>query len=370
MSNLPIFTEGLREAFIRLIAKNTGIEIRERDKTALIEKILLRMKALKLNIPETYYQLLNSLSSESRQEWEKLVILLTNIESYFFRDTEQFTLLRDRILPELIERKQNTKTIRLCSAGCSSGEEPYSLAILLKELLPDLDQWNLVVLGIDINQDALQKAKTGIYRPWSFRRVDLEMVQRYFRLSNNQYHIAPSIKQMVNFHNLNLVKQFIPQANSELNELDLIVCRNVFIYFEPAAIAQVLNQFYEALNPLGYLITGHSELYGQNLSQFQTQVFPESVVYQRPSNSLIDKTIVGIANELNPISVANLSENFNNGDLVTELEESNIKMQQVALNLLKQLPPDTQLPKMGNLTAGELVSQMETALKTMTQEPT
>lgn len=370
MLNPQILSEDLRQAFIRLITKHTGLQIRERDKAALIEKILLRMKVLKLDIPETYYQLLSSSSPESRLEWKNLVILLTNIESYFFRDTEQFTLLRDRILPELIKRKQNTKTIRLCSAGCSSGEEPYSLAILLKELLPNLEEWNLVVLGIDINQDALQKAKTGIYRPWSFRRVDLEMVQRYFRLTNNQYHIDSSIKQMVNFQNLNLVKQFIPQSNSELGELDLIVCRNVFIYFEPAAIAHVLNQFYEALTPLGYLITGHSELYGQNLSLFQTKVFPESVVYQRPNNNLIDKTIGGIPSELNPISVDNLSGEFNNGDLVTALEESNIKMQQVALNILKQLPPDTQLPKMGNLTAAELVSQLETALKTMNQEPT
>lgn len=370
MSNSLVLNEGIKQAFIQLIAKHTGIEIRERDKTALVEKILLRMKALKLNSPEAYYQVLNFSSPESQEEWEKLVILLTNIESYFFRDTEQFTLLRDRILPELIERKRNTKTIRLCSAGCSSGEEPYSLAILLKELLPDLEQWNLVVLGIDINQEALQKAKAGIYRLWSFRRVDLEMVHRYFRLSNNQYHIDSSIKQMVTFHNLNLVQQFSPPSKPELGELDLIICRNVFIYFESAAIALVLNKFYEALSPLGYLITGHSELYGQNLSQFQTKVFPESVVYQRPSDNLIGKTTVGIPSELNPISLDNFTGDFNNGDLVTALEESNIKMQYVALNLLKQLPPDTQLPKMGNLTAAELVSQLEAALKTMNQEPT
>lgn len=368
MSNQQSLSEGLRQAFIRLITKHTGIEIRERDKTALSEKIFLRMKAIKLDIPEIYYQLLNSSTLESNQEWQNLVILLTNIETYFFRDQEQFLLLRNHILPELIERKQNSKTIRICSAGCSSGEEPYSLAILLKELLPDLEQWNLMILGIDINQEALQKAKKGIYRPWSFRRVDREIVQRYFRLTNNHYHLTASIKQMVKFQSLNLVKELFASPDSELRQLDLIVCRNVFIYFESSAIARVLNKFYNALQPLGYLITGHTELYGQNLSQFQTKVFPESVVYQRTDNG-INTPIVSLPCEPNSISLENFSWELNNGDIVSDLEKNNVKMHQAALNLLKQLPPETKMPKLGNLTVSELISQLETALKAINQEP-
>ncbi len=368
MSNQQALSEGLKQAFTRLITKQTGLEIRERDKTALSEKIFLRMKALKLDIPETYYQLLNSSNRESHQEWQNLVLLLTNIESYFFRDQEQFTLLRNQILPELIERKQNSKTLRICSAGCSSGEEPYSLAILLKELLPDLEQWNLMILGIDINQEALQKAKKGIYRPWSFRRVDVEILQRYFKLTNNQYQLDPSIKQMVKFQSLNLVKELFSSHDSELRELDLILCRNVFIYFESSAIARVLNKFYDALQPLGYLITGHAELYGQNLSQFQTKVFPESVVYQRTDNG-INTPMVSLPSEPNYISLENLSWELNNGDIVSDLEKSNVKMHQAALNLLKQLPPETKMPKLGNLTVAELISQLETALKAINQEP-
>ena len=368
MLNQQSLSEGLIQAFIRLIAKHTGLEIRERDKVALSEKIFLRMKALKLGIPEIYYQLLNSSAPESNQEWQKLVILLTNIESFFFRDQDQFSILRNHLIPELIQRKQNDKKIRICSAGCSSGEEAYSLAILLKELLPDLEQWNLMILGIDINQDALQKAKTAIYRPWSFRGVDVKIMQRYFKLINNQYHLEPSIKQMVKFQILNLAKDLFPCPSSELRDLDLIICRNVFIYFEPSAIAKVLNKFYDALQPLGYLITGHSELYGQNLIQFQTKVFPESVVYQRRRDNLIDTSMVPLPSEPNYISVENLSWTLNNGDLVSDLEKSHIKMQQTALNLLKQLPPETQIPKLGNLTAAELISQLETALKAINRE--
>lgn len=367
MLNPQSLSEGLRQSFIRLITKHTGLEIRERDKAALIEKIFLRMKALKLDLPERYYQLLNSSTPESHHEWQNLIIIITNIESYFFRDQEQFSLLRNSILPELIERKRNKKTIRICSAGCSSGEEPYSLAILLKELLPDLEQWNLMILGIDINRDALNKAKKGIYRPWSFRRVEIEIVQQYFRVTNDQYHLEPSIKNMVKFQALNLVKE-LSLPNSELRELDLILCRNVFIYFEPSAIATVLNKFYDALEPLGYLITGHAELYGQNLSQFKTKIFPESVVYQRQNDNAIDTYMVPMPSDNNSIYLEDLAWKLKNSDLVSDLEKSNIKMQQTALTLLKQLPPETQIPKLGNLTVAELISQLETALRAINWE--
>jgi chemotaxis protein methyltransferase CheR len=362
--------QGLSEAtiqnFIQLIAKYTGLEIRERDKSGLREKILSRMKALKLESPDSYYKLLNYSTQESHQEWRNLAVLLTNIESYFFRDKDQFTLLKDYILPELIQRKKNSKTLRICSAGCSSGEEPYSLAILLKEIIPDLEQWNLMILGIDINQDALDKAKAGVYRPWSFRRVDVNIVQRYFQVKNNHYHLEPSIKQMVQFQPLNLINDLLPRSNSEFRELDLILCRNVFIYFEASAIGKVLNKFYNALQPLGYLITGHAELYGQNLSQFQTKVFPESVVYQRTADNAIDIPLVSLPSQQN--YVENLSWGLNNDNLVSDLENSNIKMHQAALNLLKQLPPDSKIPKLGNLTVAELISQLEIVLKAINQD--
>lgn len=367
--NSQSLNKGLIEAFIRLIAQHTGLEIRERDKATLSEKIVLRMKDVKLKAPESYYQLLNSSTSESHQEWKNFVNLLTNSESYFFRDKDQFNLLRNHILPELIKRKQNNKNIRICSAGCSSGEEPYSLAILLKEILPNPEEWNLKIVGIDINQEALQKAGLGVYRPWSFRRVEEEIVQHYFQTINHQYHIKSSIKQMVKFQNLNLFKEVFPRHGSEIQDLDLIVCRNVFIYFEPSAIAKVLEKFYNALQPLGYLLTGHAELSGQNLSQFQTKVFPESVVYQKITDDLIDPPKVSSPGEQKYVSEKESLLQLNNEDIGSALEKNNIKMQQVALNLLKQLPPETQIPKLGNLTAAQLIFQLEKGLKPVNQEP-
>jgi chemotaxis protein methyltransferase CheR len=278
MSKAEFLSVVLTEAFIKLIAQQTGLEIRERDQAGLSEKIFVRMKALNIFFPEEYYQLLGYNTIQSYQEWQKLVLLLTNLESYFFRDQEQFNLLRDRILPELIQRQEHNKTLRICSAGCSTGEEPLSLAILLKELIPDPEQWNLMILGVDINQDALKKAKQGIYTPWSLRSIDPEIMQRYFLHSNNQYYLDLQIRQMVKFKYINLVKDSFNEHN-EMKNIDLIICRNVFIYFEASAIAKVLGKFNQILQPSGYLITGHTELCGQDLSYFETKLFPESLVY-------------------------------------------------------------------------------------------
>ncbi|MCV3215047.1 protein-glutamate O-methyltransferase CheR [Plectonema radiosum NIES-515] len=282
MSKAEFLSVALTKAFIKLIAQQTGLEIRERDQTDFSEKIFFRMKALNILFPEYYYQLLEATTIQSYQEWQKLVLLLTNVESYFFRDKEQFKLLGDRILPELIQSKEHNKTLRIFSAGCSSGEEPLSIAILLQELIPYREQWNLMILGVDINQEALKKAKQGIYTPWSLRSIDPERMQRYFLHFDNQYHLDMQIQQMVKFKYINLLKDSFNEHN-EIKDIDLIICRNVFIYFETSAIAKVLDKFHHILQPSGYLIPGHTELFGQDLSHFETKLFPESLVYIKKS---------------------------------------------------------------------------------------
>jgi chemotaxis protein methyltransferase CheR len=359
-----------RDGFIQLIAKHTGLEIRERDQGALSGKIFSRMKALKLTSPLFYSQLLESSTPDSYKEWLELAILLTNTESYFFRDREQFSLLRNHIFPQLINRKQNSKSIRICSAGCSTGEEPYSIAILLKELIPNLRQWNLTILGVDINRVALKKAELGVYSPWSFRSIAPDIKQRYFQLINGQYHIDQTIKEMIKFQTLNLVDDYFPQQYSELRNIDLIICRNVFIYFKAAAIAKVLKKFYHTLQPLGYLLTGHAELSNQNLSFFQTKVFSESLIYQRPGRAIINPLQVPACNESNDSSIEDTPINSDDDALKDDFETNNITMQQVALNLLRQLSPDTRIQKLGNLTAAELILQIETELNLINQELT
>ncbi|HEY9697304.1 MAG TPA: CheR family methyltransferase [Trichocoleus sp.] len=272
---------------IELISNTIGVHIRSIDYEPLEHKILTRVKALGFASIAAYYQLLVSHANDPCQpEWCELVNSLTITESHFFRDQGQFLLLREQILPEIIRRKMNAPgsdrlTLRLWSAGCSTGEEAHSLAILLTELIPDSCQWNISILGTDINQTALQRARQGIYSNWSFRSVPVELKQRYFQAHRHEWKIAAPIQAMVKFKPKNLVYDEYFHTDSDIHNFDLILCRNVFIYFNPEAIDRVIKKFYSALIPGGYLLTGHAELQGQNLQQFEILSFPESVIYQR-----------------------------------------------------------------------------------------
>jgi chemotaxis protein methyltransferase CheR len=289
--------KALIQKFIQLISTNTGLHIREQDREALSKKIWTQMKLLNLSRPETYYQLLeaqaakNDSPSETPDNfaWKELILLLTTGESYFFRDEGQFTLLENRILPELIEHRKKVQhakaearpSLRIWSAGCSTGEEAYSLAMLLRKLIRDWDQWNILILGTDINQAAIQQAKRGIYSSWSFRKVDPNLQAQYFHQQKMGWEIDEQIRWMVKFYAGNLMKDTFPSYASDIHRMDLILCRNVFIYFDSQAVSIVLEKFYHTLRSGGYLVTGHAELHGLNLGQLQAKFFPESVVYQR-----------------------------------------------------------------------------------------
>jgi len=273
----------LREEFVNLIAKQTGIEIRSQNYGSLGDNIFSRMKALRLVSPQAYYNLLSGLNPQGEEEWQQFVCLMTNRESYFFRDKGQFSLLKNTLLPDLIRRNQRIKTLRICSAGCSTGQEPYSIAILLRELIANLDEWNLTILGIDINRESLDQGKRAFYNTWSFRQVEEDIKTRYFKNSAGYYQLNEDIRRLVKFHQVNLVRDPFPRLDSELRDLDLIICRNVFIYFTDHAISQVVEKFFNTLKVSGYLLTGHAELTSDHVKPFQAKLFPESIVYQRRS---------------------------------------------------------------------------------------
>lgn len=271
--------EKLLNNFRQLISDQTGLFIRHQDNEKLRKAIAQRLKILKKSTPEEYYRLLAyNTNHDYESEWKQLTILLTTAETFFFLDKGQFDLLRHKILPELIDQRKFAKKLRIWSAGCSSGEEPYSLAILVQELIPALRDWDIVILGTDINKDAIEKAKRGTYGDWSFRMVDPQMKNRYFESKRGYWAINDRIRKMVTFQVGNLLKDIPPP---ELHDMDLILCRNVFIYFDRTAIGVVIRKFAQVLKNGGYLITGHSELYDQTLEKLKTRFFPESIVYQR-----------------------------------------------------------------------------------------
>lgn len=311
-------SEVLIQLFVQLISNYTGLRIRTQDREALCRKLGSRMRSLKLSSPEDYYKLLegglnpsNSFFAIPAQgEWKELITLLTTGESYFFRDSGQFWLLENVLLPELIAYQRQVRntsgnskpSLRIWSAGCSTGEEPYSLAILLTQLIPDWENWNLFILGTDINHESIAQAQQGLYSPWSFRMVEPQGMPQYFQQRKNQWKVEEKYRKLVTFRVGNLARDRFPDSASDLANIDLIICRNVFVYFESQVIRDILEKFAKTLRPGGYLITAHAELHGQNLEQFTPKVFAQSVVYQRQDNSTVKIPVSPYQGENRPSS--------------------------------------------------------------------
>jgi chemotaxis protein methyltransferase CheR len=224
----------------------------------------------------------------TKAQLQTLASHLTIGETYFFRDRRIFEAVADTALPELIRlRRGRDRRLRLWSAGCCTGEEAYSLAILLHQLIPDLAEWNVGILATDINGRFLQKAAAGIYGKWSFRDSPPGFTDRYFRsLGNGSYEVAPEIKKLVTFAQLNLVEDFYPTLATDTNAMDLIFCRNVLMYFTPGQATETVRKLRRALVEGGWLAVSPCEASQTLFSQFKPVNFPGAVLY-RKSNDVV-----------------------------------------------------------------------------------
>ncbi|AMC36221.1 hypothetical protein VN23_17315 [Janthinobacterium sp. B9-8] len=278
---------------IRLVLTRTGIVVREQD--GLCKEIeILSSKQLGLN-PQELLLALQFSETESSKVWREILSLLTVSESYFFRDQGQYHLLREHILPELIAQKREQKQLRIWSAACSSGEEAYSIAILISQLLPGLSgdsQWDIRIVASDINQDILDKARTGIYSAWSFRRVDPAIQKMYFTQQGNSWKINPDIQNKVHFCYNNLLEDSFPDFNSDLHDFDLIICRNVFIYFLPETVNKIAQKFVASLNESAYLMTGHGELGLRETQGLVGKSIDNLLIYKKQSAAIIAPRII------------------------------------------------------------------------------
>lgn len=209
---------------------------------------------------------------------------LTVGETYFHRDTSQFDLLRREFLPKLIEsRMLTTKSIRIWSAGCATGEEPYSLAILLHEMIPYVNTWNISILATDLNRESIAKAERGRYGRWSFRDVPETWLDKYFFVSgDSDFHLSDVIKEKVTFEYLNLKTRAYPSAATNTTDLDLIVCRNVMIYFDSRTSDEIMAAFHSSLAPGGRLLVGASDPPPPR-ELFRAQNFSGAFIYQKKS---------------------------------------------------------------------------------------
>jgi chemotaxis protein methyltransferase CheR len=191
----------------------------------------------------------------------ELVASITVGETYFFRDKKQMDLLKNFILPNIISKKRanNNLFIRIWSAGCASGEELYTIIIMLYELLPDIDNWKLSLLGTDINTVVLQKALNGIYTQWSMRSILDTHKAKWFELKGNFYYLNKNVIDKAHFAYLNLIEDNYPTMISGTNAQDLIICRNVLIYFDEEHATEIMKKLSRSLMEDGYLLLGASD---------------------------------------------------------------------------------------------------------------
>jgi chemotaxis protein methyltransferase CheR len=219
----------------------------------------------------------------TRPQLHALVSHLTVGETYFFREPKAFDALRGSILPELLRRRRGREQrLRLWSAACSTGEEAYSLAILVQQLLPDWQDWEVTILATDINEHSLQKAVAGVYGEWSFRESSSEFKERYFtRGANGRFTIAPEIRQCVHFAHMNLAQDGFSSATINTGSMDVIFCRNLLIYFTAAHARQLVENLRRSLLDEGWLVVSPSECSQALFSQFAAVNFPGSILYRK-----------------------------------------------------------------------------------------
>jgi chemotaxis protein methyltransferase CheR len=218
-------------------------------------------------------------------EYEALLERLLTQETTFFRYPAVYEAFEKRVLPELHVKKfwKNPRTLRVWSAGCSTGEEPYSIAITIMETLSFAEAWEVEILATDIGRLALKHAERGIYAGRSIASVNEKQLATHFAPVNGGYQIKNRIRKMVNFAQMNLASPVY------IGRMDLIFCMNVLIYFSEERRHAMVQRFYEALEPGGYLFLGHSESISQMPVKFQAIVLGDCILYRKPTAEELQK---------------------------------------------------------------------------------
>lgn len=281
------FSEELKKRFKDFITQRSGLYFKDHDLKGLEEAVALRMKACSLDSTPAYYDYLTA-SEKTEDEFRELLNILTINHTYFFRNEPHFKALKETVLSEIIQKKRKDQqmgtidkpTIRIWSTGCSTGEEPYSIAMVLRDVIKDLDEWDIEIFATDASINALQKAREGIYGKNSMRLIDNEHRDKYFRQKvdsrhNVKYAISDVIKKMVNFSFFNLMDDVFPFG------FDIILCRNIVIYFEFETTLKVMNKIYSSLNDNGYLFIGYSENLQFMPRQFKMHTSNDAIFYRK-----------------------------------------------------------------------------------------
>jgi chemotaxis protein methyltransferase CheR len=264
-----------------LIEERTGIcfdESRERFFSTHVRE-QLRIKGM-----ERGTDLLRAIR-KSNIEYEALLERLLTQETSFFRYPGVYEAFEKRVLPELHTKKfwTNPRTLRIWSAGCSTGEEPYSIAITIADSLSFADAWNVDILATDVGRHALKHAERGVYTGRSIGSVTEKQLAAHFSEVSGGYHVKPRVRKMVSFAQMNLASAVY------VGRMDMIFCMNVLIYFSEERRHALVQRFYDTLEPGGYLFLGHSESISKMPVKFQAIVLNDCILYRKPTAEELQK---------------------------------------------------------------------------------
>jgi chemotaxis protein methyltransferase CheR len=265
-----------------VIARRYGISFSQ-DNLHTLDKALLNT-ARELGFQQDPNKLTDLVVKDelSAFQRETLIANLTIGETFFFRDVSTLAAVRAYILRPLIaDRANQSKSLRIWSAGCCSGEEPYTIAIMLNELIPDISSWDIRILATDLNPRFLEKAAKAIYTSWSFRDTGKDMTDRYFIRRGKTFELIPAIRKLVTFKQFNLVSEPDTSMDHCIANQDIIFCRNVLMYFSAGQAARVAERFYRSLIETGWFVTSPVEVSLPLFSIFVPVLFDGLTIYQK-----------------------------------------------------------------------------------------
>jgi len=268
------------DRLVALVGERTRLRITPRNVDILHRCAKQRMRALDLTLDEYIAGLVDSTPFSG--ELEQITRELTVGETYFFRGP-QLEEVRRHLIPRITERRRQgrSRSLRILSAGCATGEEAYSVVMLLSESLPDFAEWHVAVLGLDINREFLQRAEHARYTAWSLRDVPASVIERHFVRRNDQFEVRPELRRSVRFQYFNLALDPLPAPALGAMGMDLVLCQNVLYYFEPDVRERVAEKLAHCLRGRGYLVFGPADMLGRSVPLCRTRTYGDLITYQR-----------------------------------------------------------------------------------------
>ena len=354
----------------KVIASNMGLSFPS-DRRAMVSRGLIEAaKDLGFHNMKEFLQWFLTATLKDNQI-EILASYLTISETYFWREQQVFDAFTQNILPELVaSKKDQVKSISIWCAGCSTGEEAYSIAIALCRIIPEIKDWKIKIFATDINTKALSKARDGVYGSWSFRNSPSWLKEHYFKkINHREYEVIPEIKEMVTFSSFNLISGDYSSSICKNYRMDVIFCRNVLMYFTSEWASKVSQNLFESLLENGWLIVSSCELSSDLFPKLTPVNFPDSVLYHKGKEAFLSDNIHYYLPHNELYNKKSLSPSVNSDKQLlspdyTLITKNNGSYSDPEINSKPDIPmPDLLKPQLVVKTRNNILNESKTAIR-------